>query len=570
MTVYLKDYLDRDAPVQSAAALARALRAVPDGGTLRLGGGRLNVSPDGAFCKYYHVSNNDSGEKRIAFPLLGRRDITIDGEGADIVFCGDILPFVIDGCSNITVKNLSIDYRFPQYAQARLLEADEKHTVMEFDNREFFCRVKDGALCFYSEADGWENCPEAPLALEFDAEKRAPSDHLPSYFPYSGPARDHGFLGGMFRKVSYRQLDEKRIAMYGDIGFTHTVGNYVIMTHSRRWNQGFLVNGSRDVMIENVALYHTAAMGVLCQLSENITLDRVSADVREGSGRLLSVNADATHFVNCRGRIVMRGCRFLKMMDDAANIHGIYLKAPRADGAHSFVAGYGHAQQAHMDIFRPGDIAKIIDYNTVETAATLTVVRTEQLDGNALRVFVQEAMPDITGECVVENVSTAPEVLITGCECGDNRPRGFLLSSAGRTVVEGCVFHNMYQGVSIGGEMLNWYESGAVSDVTVRDNEFRNSAYAGGCAICVAAHVKNSESITDFHGRIVIESNRFTMNGRRFLSAANVRALTVRDNVYVRDESLPYHGEIGNGGLDIRSCAGQAVEPVREAADMGK
>ena len=141
MTVYLKDYLEKDVPVQRASSLLHALEALEDGGTLRLGGGRLEISPDGAFQRFYCMSNNDRGEKPIAFPLRGRRDVTIDGEGAELVFCGDILPFVIDGCQNVTVKNLSVDWRFPQYGQARVVESEPGRTVLEFDGREFFCRV---------------------------------------------------------------------------------------------------------------------------------------------------------------------------------------------------------------------------------------------------------------------------------------------------------------------------------------------------------------------------------------------------------------------------------------------
>ena len=111
MTIYLKDFLKDDSP---AAAIARAINALSDGDTLMLGGGRLALSPEGATKKYYCISNNDKGEKAIAFPLIGKKNITVDGEGAALVFSGDILPFAIDGCENVTVKNLSVDYVSPR------------------------------------------------------------------------------------------------------------------------------------------------------------------------------------------------------------------------------------------------------------------------------------------------------------------------------------------------------------------------------------------------------------------------------------------------------------------------
>ena len=65
-------------------------------------------------------------------------------------------------------------------------------------------------------------------------------------------------------------------------------------------------------------------MGIVGQLSENITLDGITAEPREGGKRLLSTNADATHFINCRGKIEVARCKFVQMMDDASNVHGIY------------------------------------------------------------------------------------------------------------------------------------------------------------------------------------------------------------------------------------------------------
>lgn len=566
MNVYLKDYLPNDAALVPASALAAAVNALGDGDTLFLGGGRLEIGPEGALRKYYYISNNDHGEKPVAFPLIGKRNVTVDGEGADIVFHGSILPFAIDHSANVTVKNLSIDYRFPQYGQGLVVEADRMHTVLEFDGEDFFCRLEDGVPCFYSEADGWAHRRDSLFCLEFDAQTRAPSDHLPAYFAYSGPACDHGFLGSMFRDVTFRQLGENRIGMYGDLGFVHTPGNCVAMMHATREYPGIFVTGSDGVTLERVRLYHTLAMGVICQLSSDITLDRMEADVREGSGRLISVNADATHFVNCRGRITLRGCRFVKMNDDAANLHGIYVKDVRRSGTHGFTAGYGHPQQVGINIFRPGDRVRFFDYETTRVLADCTVADSVQQSADTLSVTLREPMPDFGDSPVVaENVSTAPEITITGCESGANRPRGFLVSSAGRILIENCLLHNMNQGVNIGGEMLDWYESGATTDVTIRNNEFRNSAYAGGAAICAAAHVRHPELNPRFHGRVLIEHNRFTMNGKRFLDAQNVGELIFRENTYTRDPSLPDHGQLGENGVCVKDCGDTSIEPVREA-----
>ncbi|MDY6313667.1 MAG: hypothetical protein SPL89_00650 [Clostridia bacterium] len=94
-------------------------------------------------------------------------------------------------------------------------------------------------------------------------------------------------------------------------------------------------------------------MGVICQLSENITLTDVTAVPSEG--RTLSVDADATHFVNCSGTIHMKDYRFESMMDDACSIHGIYMPVVKKLSCTRVLLRFGHFQQYGVNIFRRGD-----------------------------------------------------------------------------------------------------------------------------------------------------------------------------------------------------------------------
>ncbi len=315
-----------------AQATSFAVAALSDGDTLELSGGIIDIFPDKAFKKYYCISNNDRGEKSIAFPIIGKNNITLDGKGAQLVFHGNILPFVIDSCTNVTIKNLSIEYDYPRYAEAEIIEADEKKTVVRFDGKQFNCRVNYGKLTFFGEKGGDEYTAARPLCLEFEKATRAPSAFAPTYFACMEKPKSNGFLARMYRDVTAKELAENVIEFSGELGFVHTVGNYLVYTYCGRAFPGIFVTDSKDVFLENIMLYRTTAMGVICQLSENITLDKVCATVKEDSENMVCVNADATHFVNCRGKITMRDCKFVNMMDDACNVHGIYLKDPKKDG----------------------------------------------------------------------------------------------------------------------------------------------------------------------------------------------------------------------------------------------
>ena len=86
--------------------------------------GRYDFWPDRARKRYFWISNNDPGMKRIAFDLRGLHDLTIDGQKAHFVFHGYILPFLVDGSRNITLQNFSIDWARTFHSEATILKAN--------------------------------------------------------------------------------------------------------------------------------------------------------------------------------------------------------------------------------------------------------------------------------------------------------------------------------------------------------------------------------------------------------------------------------------------------------------
>ena len=60
----------------------------------------------------YYCSNtakkheNPTGIRRTAIYLKGKRNITVDGNGATVLVHGKMTPMLFDECENITIKNL--------------------------------------------------------------------------------------------------------------------------------------------------------------------------------------------------------------------------------------------------------------------------------------------------------------------------------------------------------------------------------------------------------------------------------------------------------------------------------
>ena len=157
MRIELKNYLSHAVGQDMVPAVRAALADCRPGDTLCLGGGLLHLYPEHTVVRPYYVSNNDYSDKHIAFDLKDRRDLVIDGEGAELLFHGHVTPFVLDGAENITIRNLSVDYRNPFFFQARITAAGEDFTELTFDGDTFACKLKNDRLCFYSPEDGWES-----------------------------------------------------------------------------------------------------------------------------------------------------------------------------------------------------------------------------------------------------------------------------------------------------------------------------------------------------------------------------------------------------------------------------
>ena len=62
-------------------------------------------------------------------------------------------------------------------------------------------------------------------------------------------------------------------------------------------------------------------MALLVQRSADFHMKGGGVMVRQGTGRVHTAGADATHFSNTRGGIVVEKALFEGMMDDAINVH---------------------------------------------------------------------------------------------------------------------------------------------------------------------------------------------------------------------------------------------------------
>jgi len=570
MIIDINNYLDENSSADIVPAVQRALAACRDvkQATLRFQPGTYHFRAERAPEKFYYISNNDCGVRRIAFPLIERSGLTIDGGGAEFIFHGRITPFVLDHSSDITLRDFSVDYDRPFFSQGEVVACTEESLDLRIDATEFPYRVDGGSLVF--TAPDWTSLHDSCwLVTEFDPRTRAPTRSM-YYYPIKNKGISFAHIDKSFddwaQPFSATELEPGLVRLHYKTPWRHTIGHIVTLGHEKRNNPGVFIHESSNVTLEDVRLYHVGAMGVIGQLSTDISLKRVMVATRAGSSRIVSIKADATHFVNCEGTIRLEDCQFDNMLDDATNIHGIYSSISRV-GGDTIEAELKHFQQHGICSYRPGDRVAFTEPQTMQTLAEGVVAEVRVINARFFELRFKDAVPAaVRPGFAIANVTRMPAAIIRNCRTGNNRPRGFLLGSNRPMLIEGNTFYNSSHAIHVSGDANYWNESGPVRDLVIRGNTFQNCGYADGSApINIGPEVpKAAEGGPGYHSGIVIEDNTFISPNPNRLTARHVDGLVFRNNrVKVSDAFAP--NAAGKPPVQLWECRDAVVEEVTPA-----
>lgn len=475
--------------------------------------------------KYCFISNNDEGLKRIIFPLLEMNNLTIDGQGSSFVFHGFVNPFVIENSRNITLLNFSIDFARPFHSEAIILANRDDGVDVEIPGN-FPYRIKNQILEFTdgSPEQGMKTTVSSDLIfpyghlLEFDTKKRETAFMARDFYLENTPlvAED---LGG--RKV--------RIFLKGLQG---TVGNTLTFGAANRNYPGFVVSDCNDIEFIEITIYHSGGMGIIGQRTNNIRVDHCK--VTPSQGRMVSTTADATHFVNCTGKIELSNCLFENQKDDATNIHGIYTRIAKQMNSKEVIVELKHTQQFGFDYLKEGVEVEFVNGKSLITKGTAKVIKAERLNKNFTRVVFSNDIPKgiEVGDAISE-LHDFPFVYIHDNIIRKNRARGMLLNCRGKTIVENNYFHSPGAALLFEGDAMYWYEQGGVRDCVIQNNVFDNCLFGvwGNAVIDVKAGIKEEFETSRYNRNIQITGNTFrTFDDALLLNIYCVDGLLWKDN----------------------------------------
>ena len=529
------------------------------GGKLVFAPGRYDIYPDSAAEKFLYVSNNDESLKRIGFPLTELKNLEIDGQGAQFFFHGPMVPFLIENSTGVTIKNLSFDFVRPFQSEGKVLAVTPESADLEFSD-EFPYEIRNGILVFTNgkKVGGTETTvkngdviyPYGSL-LAFDPAKRETA-----FMAKDRYALDAGVMA---REIGPRQV---RI-MAGKI--SAEPGN-ILVFGVPRLNPGVVISDSAQVRLEAVNIYNCGGMGVIAQRSTDLFVYKVQVTPPPSGKRITSITADATHFVNCRGRIELVDCLFENQKDDATNVHGLYAKIVRILAPNKFEVRLVHPQQAGVDFVKVGTRLELTNAGSLEPLGYLEAKSVERV--NKASTIIETAAPlpatVVVGDSIADADANTAEVLIKNCVIRGNRARGVLLGSRGKMVVEGNTFHTPGCAILFEGDARFWFEQAGVRDVVIRNNNFDNCNFGvwGRGVITVGSGIsKEFRPTSRYNKNITIENNLFRVfSNQPLLNLYSVDGLNFRNNRLERTQDYPATGKPADALCEVTDSDGVTLE----------
>lgn len=513
---------------------------------LKFDSGKYNFHEEGSFAKEYYISNHDQDNpKRVAFALENWSNLILDGQGAEFLFHGQMIPFSLMNSENVTLKNFSIDFVNPHITQVEIISNDPVEGMVFKPAAWTQTRIGDkNRLEAYGE--GWVSYPMAGIAFDKDT-RHILYNTSDLYFNTADllDLEDGSYLAPHWKDA---RLVE---------------GTIVAMRTWARPTPGIFLSESKNTKLENITVHYAQGMGLLAQVCENIVLDRFSVSLRgENDPRYFTTQADATHFSGCKGKIISKNGLYEGMMDDAINVHGTYLKVIDRIDDYTLIAEYMHEQSWGFKWGEVGDDVQFIRSNTMEyldeknkitriepvgVSSNHGVKKFKIIFANALNSSI-----DASEAMGIENLTWTPEVVFSGNVVRNNRARGALFSTPKPVLVENNLFdHTSGTAILLCGDCNGWYETGACRNVVIRKNHFVNALtnmfQFTNAVISIYPEIPNLDDQEKyFHGgekgAIRIENNLFETFDEPLLYAKSVDGLVFKKNKVIKNkEYKPFH-----------------------------
>jgi hypothetical protein len=538
--IYLKDFgLSKTRKKDCVKIVNKALENIKGDSPKKLvfNRGVYHFYPE--FCKrkfYFESNTTDENPRKCAFLFEGVENLVIEGNGSTLIFHEQMQPFTFDNCSNVTLKNIKIDWDEPLIAQAEVLKVTDDFIEVAIDLNEAPFRIEEGKLIFTVGKWGQERWKGT---MEFDRE-----GHF--VVPQTG---DSGCLGRGWEGYLSENIIPGIIRIYYPFLRKPAVGNFLVMRHAERIHSGIFIQESKNITIREVNLYHATGLGILAQFSEDLTFDRYRAIPNKFKKRYFGGGDDGLQVSNCKGLITVKNCEFAGLMDDPINVHGTSVRIEKIISNTELECKFVHHQSVGMKWGHPGDKISFIENEVMNSIGLGELASFKPINDETFIITFKNPVPkELKKKDALENLTWSPDLLVKDSHFRSCRARGLLISTPGKVVIENNIFESSGSAILIAGDANGWFESGAVKDVLIKNNVFTELCNTSSYQFCEGIISvfpiipKLDESTPQFHKNIKIVGNKFHSFDYPVLYALSVDGITFEYNTITRSHRFePYH-----------------------------
>ena len=478
--------------------------------------------------------------------IKDKENIVIDGNGTEILtryynnkehsYSTD--AFIIDGCKNITFKNMKINADKPTNIAATVEDFNiEEHSLI--------IRIDD---CF--EINGDEEL------ITFDSIDKTGDFNWQTHHYNIDPDESHltvigneifcfkSFIGA---KKEYLGDNKFKVYLYHDCIFNPYVGQRICIRHSLYGPDQISGKNSDDTLIKDITMNRVPGFAIsIFTRCNNITIDGLNISQEEGSASLMSSNLDGIHIAGATGKVIVKNSYFKNLGDDIFNIHSTAGTATEIIDNNKIRCNYCKKRPNGALPVRwceKGDIIRAYNPETLEMTATFKVVSFE----NEILTF-ENLKGDFKEGFMLQNVAMAPDCVIDNVVAKGQLGRAFCLQTD-NIEVKNCSFENIpYISIIMAPAFVKWYEVGPIKNAYIHNNTFKNCARIGAATIIVSNEHNHypDGNIRKLHKNIRIENNVFEGNSKCFIRVGGTENITVFNN--------QFKGKTEKGVFEAISC----------------
>lgn len=493
-----------------------------------------------------YASNTDTilqPNIRSAINIEGIRNLTIDGQDSEFIMHGRMIALRISESDSIALRNFSWD--FPTAGTFQMnVKSVGRNCVEYYIPKTLQWKIQKGNIRWFeksvfTEEEYWHVMGQSD------------SHCVVGYNTLSGNVSRYPLTKGpLAYRVRIKKTGENTLKIYYlkpvDKSLYFEGMSFELCPNYKRLCTGAFVSESSNISMENVDVHYMHGFSFLVQMCENVSFRSCNFTAKKKSERNCTSFADHIHVSGAKGKISIENCKFSNAHDDPVNIHGTFTRVKKAIDSKTLILEYVHNQQNGFQQYHKGD--KVVFYNRENlspygeemqfTVCDVVNPLSEGLSAKEMKVTFTENLPEEIRKpkvYVAENVTYTPEVYIGGCVFEKIPTRGILCTTRKKVLIENNLFSSLTMAsVYLSNDCNDWYESGCIKDMTIRNNTFhiKKSPHRGiKSAVFIDPIVVNQKTVSSaVHRGIIIENNTFFLEHDSAVNAKYTDGLVFKGN----------------------------------------